>query len=185
MMLEAGRRMTTSTDPLSAWTGLGVAIGFGAVVGIAMELHRRYLLPLILGPSETAPLGAIAVQLLPLILLIIALYVIIFRRVAKRRRLALMSRLEPNRVVDVDIFTGGITWSSGHFTLDVDWPAVSEIVLNGDRIEMDCETFAVYLPERAFTNRAAFAEAAKDLRRLWRDAVKREHDDKMIAAGLD
>ena len=185
VMFETGRRMMTSTDPLSAWAGFGVAIGFGAIVGIVMELHRRFVLPLILGPSEIAPLGTVIVQLLPLILLILALYAILYVRVARSRRRALTSRLEPNLVIDVDIFSQGIATSSGQFSVEIDWPAVRNILLEGNRIEIECESFSLYLPERAFANRAAFTEAARELRKLWHEALKRERDSKMVAAGLD
>jgi hypothetical protein len=185
VMLDMGRRMTTAADPLSAWAGFGLAIGFGAVVGLVMEIHRRFVLPFFLGPSELAPLGTVALQLLPLILLFAVLYVFLRFRTARRRREAVMSRLDPRLVIDVDIFTHGLISSSGRFAVEVDWPAVTNIFLDASRIEIECESFAVYLPERAFANRAAFTEAATDLRRLWREAVKRDHDDKMLAAGLE
>lgn len=185
VMLELGRRMTTSADPLSPWTGLGIALGFGAVVGIAMEVHRRFVLPLVLGPSENAPLGTVAVQVLPLVLLVAAGYVFLHLRVTRRRRKALISRLRPDLVVDVDIFSDGIVSSSEQFAVEIDWPAVTNIVLDGSRIEIECESFAIYLPERAFSNRTAFTEAARELRSLWREAVKRDRDSRMLAAGLD
>lgn len=184
-MLEMGRRMTTSADPISAWTGFGLAIGFGAVVGVVMEIHRRFVLPMLAGSSEIAPLGMVALQLLPLLLLVAALYAILHQRTIRRRRTALVSRLERNLVIDVDIFSKGLTSSSGQVTIDIDWAAVTDIVVNGNRIEIECESFATYLPERAFTNRAAFAEAARDLRKLWREAVKHDRDSRMLAAGLD
>lgn len=185
VMFETGRRMMTSSDPVSAWTGFGIAIGFGAVVGLVMEIHRRFVLPLLLGPSELAPLGTVTLQFLPLILLVVAFYVLLHFRVARRQRKALISRLEPNLVVDVDIFSKGIVASSGQFAVEIDWPIVTNILVDGSRIEIECESFAIYLPHRAFANHAAFTEAARDLRKLWREAVKLERDSKMIAAGLD
>jgi hypothetical protein len=185
VMLEAGRRMTTSTDPVSAWTGLGVAVGFGAIVGIVMEIHRRVILPMLLGPSEIAPLGTVTLQLLPVILLILALYVAIYRRAVRRRRNALISRIQPNTIVDVDIFADGMHFASGQLAFDIDWPAVTSIVLDANRIEIECDSFATYLPDHAFANKAAFAETGKVLRRLWRDAAKHDHDRRMVAAGLD
>ena len=185
VMLETGRRMATSTDPVSAWAGFGVAIGFGAVVGIVMEVHRRFVLPLLLGPSEIAPLGTVAAQILPLVLLVIALYVVVYQRMVKRQRKAMLSRLEPNVMVDIDIFMQGMVSTSGDFAVEIDWSAVTDVILDGSRIEIECESFVVYVPERAFADRAAFIEAAKALRKLWREAVKRQHDSRMLAAGLD
>lgn len=185
VMIEAGRRMMTRTDPTSAWTGFGVAIGFGAVVGVVMEVHRRFLLPLLLGPSEIAPFGSVFLQLLPLVLLIVALYAILHIRVARRRRKTLISRLEPNLVIDMDIFSQGITASSGQFAVEIDWPVVRDVLLDGNRIEIECESFSLYLPRRAFTNQAAFNATARELRQLWREALKHEHDVRMVAAGLD
>lgn len=185
VMLETGRRMMTNPDPLSAWAGFGMAIGFGAVVGIVVEIHRRFVLPLLLGPSEIAPLGTVGLQLLPLVLLVAALYAVVHRRIAKRRRKALLSRLEPELVVDVDIFAQGIVATSGQSAVETDWTAVKDVLIEGDRIEIECESFAIYLPERVFKDQAAFTDAAAELRRLWRDALKRDHDGRMIAAGLD
>lgn len=185
VMLEAGRRMTTSTEPMAAWTGFGIAIGFGVLVGIVMELYRRFILPLVLGPSEVAPLGSVAVQLLPLILLLIALYSVLFVRTKTRRRQAIISKLEPGRVVDVDIFAKGVSMSSGKATIEVDWSGVHDIVADSSRIELECEGFVVYIPARAFDGNAAYAAALKDIRHLWRDAVKLERDRRMVEAGLD
>jgi hypothetical protein len=185
VMLATGRRMMTSTRPSSGGAGLVIAIGFGAVVGIAMEIHRRFLLPLIVGPSEIAPLGTVALQLLPLIILILALYAFLYVRALRRQRNALVSRLEPNVFVDVDIFPEGIRLSSDQMRIELDWLAVRAVFADGSRIEIECESIALYLPERAFTDRKAFAEAAKTIRNLWREALKREHDGKMVAAGLD
>jgi len=162
-----------------------MAITFGAAVGIAMEIHRRFVLPLILGPSEIAPLGTVGLQLLPLILLVADFYAVVHRRIAKLRRKALLSRLEPDLIVDVDIFAQGIVTTSGHSTVETDWTAVKNILIDGGRIEIECESFAIYLPERAFKDQAAFTDAAAELRKLRREALKREHDGRMIAAGLD
>lgn len=185
VMIESGRRMLTSTEPAYAWGGFGVAIGFGAVVGIVMEIHRRFILPSLLGPSDITPLGTVALQLLPLILLAAALYIFLHRRAVQRQRRALISRLEPNLFIDVDIFSRGIISSSGQFTVEIDWPVVRDIFADAGRIEVECESFSVYIPERAFACRSAFNEAAKEIRDLWREALKRDRDSKMVAAGLD
>lgn len=185
VMLETSRRMTTTTDPVSAWTGFGMVIGFGVAVGAVMELHRRFVLPSFLGPAEIAPLGTIMAQLLPLVLLIIALYALFHIRAIKRRRRALLSRLNADLVIDVDIFIQGLTSSSDGLSIDIDWSCVSSVVIDSKRIEIECECFSVYIPERAFENRKAFTRAAREVRDLWRDAVKRERDSKLLAAGLN
>ena len=81
VMLDAARRMVTETDPGLAWGRfIGFAIGLGATVGIVMEIHRRFVLPLILGPADIAPLGVVVVQLLPLVLVAVALYAWLYLR---------------------------------------------------------------------------------------------------------
>jgi hypothetical protein len=185
VMLEAGRRMMTSTEPLSAWTGFGIAIGFGAVVGIVMEIHRRFLLPLVLGPSEIAPLGTVVMQLLPLVLLLAVLYATLHVRTRRSRREAIIARLQPDQVVDVDVFLKGVSMSGGHTTIDVDWPAVKQIIVDDARVELECESFVVYIPARAFDGNISYAEAVKEIRKLWRDAARQDRDRKMIEAGLD
>lgn len=185
VMLETGRRMMTGTEPTSTWAALGIALGFGVAVGIVMEIHRLYVLPLFLGPTEFAPLGTVAVQLLPLALLILALFALLYAHGIRRRRHALLSRLQPGLAIDVDIFSAGIVSSSDGFVIQIDWPIVRNILVEDGRIEIECESFSAYIPERAFSNRASFNVAAKDIRNLWRDAVKRAHDAKALAAGLD
>lgn len=186
VMMDAARRMVTETDPGIAWGRvIGVAMGFGVVVGIVMEIHRRFILPLLLGPERIAPLGVVFIQLLPLVLVVIALYVWLSHRAGRRQRNAMVARLERNAVIDVDIFAKGMSSTNGHVSIDIDWLAVRDIVLDGTRIEIEAESFATYIPQRAFTNRAAFMEGAKEIRNLWREAVKRAHDQKMITAGFD
>ncbi|MBX9457472.1 MAG: hypothetical protein KL863_16480 [Rhizobium sp.] len=185
MMLEAGRRMTTATNPFSAWAGVGVMVGFGAIVGISMEVYRRQVLPLVVDPAQTAPLSTALLQFLPLIVLTGLLYVVLFIRIVRQRQKALISRLAPGLVVDVDIFTKGIISSSGQFTVMIDWPAIRDIFVEDDRIEIESEGILIYAPVRAFPNRAAFNAAAREIRDLWREAVRLERDRQMVAAGLD
>ena len=52
-------------------------------------------------------------------------------------------------------------------------------------MEIECEVFVFRIPMRAFASRAAFNEAGQEIRNIWREALKREHDGKTIAAGLD
>jgi hypothetical protein len=186
VMLGTARHMVTEADPgLAYGRFIGFAIGLGATVGIVMEIHRRFVLPLILGPADIAPFGIVFVQLLPLVLVAIALYVWLYYRTAKRQRNALIARLHPTSVVDIDIFTKGMSSTNGQVSGEMDWLAVRNIVLDGSRIEIEVESFVVYIPQRAFASHAAFLEGAKEIRDLWREALKREHDSKMIAAGFD
>ena len=52
-------------------------------------------------------------------------------------------------------------------------------------MEIECELSVIFIPERAFANRAAFNEAGREMRNVWRQALKRDHDSRMVAAGLD
>lgn len=77
---------------------------------------------------SSGPLGTATLELLPLILLVGALFVFLYARRVRRRRRALISRLRPGVFVDVDIFSKGISVSSGgQSTVEVDWPAVRNI----------------------------------------------------------
>lgn len=185
IMLDAGRRMMASTNPFSAWARLGMMVGFGAVVGIGMEVYRRQMLPVVAGAAETVPLSTALLQFLPLIVMTVLLFLFLFIRSVRQRRKALISRLEPALVVDVDIFTKGIVSSSDQFTVTIDWPAVRDVVLGHDRIEVECEGFLIYAPLRAFPSRAAFNDAARQTRELWREATRHDRDRRMIAAGLE
>lgn len=185
VIVEAGRRMFASPEPSDGGTTFLITIGFGALVGIVMEIHRRFILPLVLDPSRIAPFGPVTLQLLPLIFLLVALYFFLQRRQAKRNRSALRSRLQPALFIDVDIFTKGVAISGGHAAAEVDWPAVRNIFVVGNRIEIEGEDFVTYIPARAFSDREALIAAAKKIRNVWREAAKRDHDNKMTAAGVD
>ncbi|MCB1445730.1 MAG: hypothetical protein KDJ87_08000 [Rhizobiaceae bacterium] len=185
VMLTAGRRMLAGPARISAWAAFAAAVGFGVAVGILMEIHRRLVLPLVLGPAEPAPLGTVVLQLLPLILMIAALYILLYRRAVRRRRAALVARLTPGVVIDVDIFPKGVAMASDRVAIEVDWPAVRDVFAGANRIEMECEAFSLYIPERAFPDHAAFTRAGREVRNLWRAALKQERDSRMSEAGLD
>jgi hypothetical protein len=186
-ILEADRRMTTAPDEGGRATGraLGAAVGFAAAVGIIMELHRRFILPLILEPSDIPPLGTAVLELLPFFLLVVALFATLYVRASRRRRHGLTSRLRPGVFVDVDIFSKGIAVSADQSRFEVDWSGVRDVVAVPNGMEIECEAAVIFIPARAFANRAAFSEAGKEIRNVWREALKRDHDGKMVAAGLD
>lgn len=185
VMLEAWRRMLAGPGSGSPWRSFFMAVGFGVVVGIAMEIHRRLVLPALLGTSDIAPLSVIVVQLLPVVTLVLALYALLRVRTLRRRHSALVARLAPALYIDVDIFPKGISASSGQVAVDVDWPAVRNVFTDAGRIELECESFSLYIPMRAFADPNAFSEAAKEIRKLWREAVKHDRDSRMLAAGLE
>jgi hypothetical protein len=132
-----------------------------------------------------APLSTAALELLPVLILLVALYFFLARRTARRQWRAMLSRMQPGLVVDVDVFSKGVRMSTERATIECDWPAARSIFAVPNGMEIEYESFAIFIPERAFANRAAFNEAGKQMRALWRDAVKRDHDDKMIAAGIE
>jgi hypothetical protein len=184
-MLEAGRRLTTSPAPASPWPAFGLAIGGGIVVGIVNEIYRQFVLPLFLDDTETVPLGIAVMQLLPALVLLLAVLVLLYRRSLRRRRAALVSRIQPGLIIDVEIFPHGLVSSNGPTTIEVEWAAVRAITSESGRLVLECESFALYIPERAFATPTAFADGSKEIRRLWREALRNERDTRMIDAGLD
>lgn len=185
LMLDAGRRMMASPARTNPWPAFGLAIGVGVVAGIVTELHRRFVIPLFLSDAETVTLGILILQLLPVLALLVALAIFSYRRTNRRRRAALVSRIQPGAFIDVDIFPHGLVSSSGPVTIEVEWPAVRAVTTDGGRLVLECETFALYIPERAFVTPAAFAEGSKEILRLWREALRNQRDVRMIEAGLD
>lgn len=182
VMMEAGKRLLRKTDAVSPWTPFFVTIGVGAVVGITMEFYRRLVLPYILDQAEIVPLGAIAVQILPLILLAIAFYVVLLIRLTAGRRRMLIGKLESKLFIDTEVYENGISTSSGQFTVEIDWLAVKNVIAGEHRIEVESEGYVIYFPERAFKSRAEFNEAATTMKNLWREARKRERDAALIRA---
>lgn len=184
-MVGIGRRLMTDHRKVSPWMGFGAVIGLGALVGVAMEVHRRFVLPLLFGITETVPLGIAVLQFLPLLLILAGAFLFLFRRALRRQRAALVSHLKPGLVVDIEVFKTGVAASTGTFSIEVDWSFVDDIFIEKDRIEIACESLSIYIPERAFESRSTFAAAFKEIRDYWREANRRSRDSKMIAAGLD
>jgi len=181
VMLEAGKRFVAKPNPGPAWMPFFVMIGFGAVVGIAMELYRRLVLPSILYPDEITPLGVVLVQFLPILFLLAGFYVILVARLTADRRKIVVSKLEPKMFIDADIYEKGISTSSNQLTVELDWTAVREVLVDANRIDVESEGYVIYFPERAFKSHAEFNDAAGTIRNLWREAKKAERDNKMAA----
>jgi hypothetical protein len=93
--------------------------------------------------------------------------------------------LRPGVAVDADFFTRGIRLSTDQSVTQIDWTLVQSISAIDKSLEIDCESYAIHIPERAFASRAAFLDAGNQIRHVWREAVKRDRDGRMIAAGLD
>ena len=180
VMLQAGRRLMTPRNSSYGWTVFIGAVAFGAVIGITMEVYRRFVLSPLLGIDEVTPLNIIILQLLPFLLLIFALLYARARDVSKRRKQALIDRLEPGLFVDTDIFRDGLRSSTGPLTITMEWTAVRNVLIDKTRIELEGESFSTYIPERAFENRPAFEAAAAQIRTLWQDAKRKQ---KQIAEG--
>lgn len=184
-MIGVGRRLMADKRAASPWVGFGMAIGLGVLISISMELHRRLILPYLFGITETAPLGTAILQFLPLLLIAVGIYYYLYRRTVRSQRTALVSHLAPGLVIDIEIFKTGVAASTGAFAMEVDWTFISDVYVENNRVEIQCESLSLYIPERAFAKRTDFAEAFKLIRSTWREATKRDRDSKMVAAGLD
>ena len=185
VMIEAGKRLIASDDPVSAWKPFVLVVGIGAATGIAMELYRRFILPQLLDTTDIAPLSVIAAQLLPLLLLAIGGYVFVMIRNAAMRRRILASKFAGEVFIDIDIYKQGLVTANGRSTVEMDWAAVKNILAGPRRLELESEATLVYIPERAFASRQAFNEAVATIRNFWREAQRAERDSAYIRAGLD
>jgi len=171
IMLEAGRRFTATPSRSRGWPFFAGAVAFGAAIGIVMEAYRRLLLaPLFDG--EVTPLNIVVLQLLPFLLLIAALLHGRARRIAAKRRQALIDRLAPNVFIDMDIFRDGIRASVGPTTLSLEWSAIRDVSVKERRIEFEAESLVLYIPDRAFPDRSAFEAAGARLIALWRESIQ-------------
>jgi len=184
-MIGVGRRLMADKRTVSPWMGFGVAIGLGVLIGVSMEAHRRLVMPYVFGITETAPLGTAILQFLPLLLIAAGVYYFLYRRTLSGQRAALVSHLQPGLVIDIEIFKTGVAASTGGFAFEVDWTFVSDVYVDNNRIEIQCESLSLYIPERAFAKRTEFAETFKLIRATWREATKRDRDSRVVAAGLD
>ena len=184
-MMEAGRKLLTRAGPASVWRPFFVMIGAGIAIGVAMELYRGFVLPALLGTADVTPLPVVLLELLPVVLVAGMLVAAFAMRAGIRQQRAIAARLDPKVFVDIDILRQGLRISSGPLLMEMDWTGVRDIVAAGNRLDIETEAYVIYVPERAFASRAAFDEAAGQIRTLWREARRNAHDSRMIAAGLD
>lgn len=184
-MIEAGRKLAAPTGRVSPWGPFFLMIGIGVAIGVVMESYRAYVLPSLLGTTEIAPLPVILLELLPVVLIGAALVSIYAVRAGARQRRSLVSRFDPHVVIDVDIFRQGIGIASGAMTMDIDWTGIRDVITANGRIDFEAEGYMIYIPERAFANHAAYTEGSREIRKLWREAVRHDRDSRMIEAGLD
>lgn len=169
VMFEAGRRLTPKP---TAAHGRHIFIGmvvWGAALGIVSELYRQYVLILLLHLSDVPPLGLAALQMGPLVLLAGGLLAWYGRRAMRRTRKNWISQVAPGVFVDTDICSHGIRSAAGPIQLTAEWQKVRNIVLGPSRIDVEIETFVIYIPERAFENRQGFDHAAELIQRLWQE----------------
>jgi hypothetical protein len=174
VMFAAGRRMMRVPNASYGWRVIVGAIGFGAAVGVSMEVYRRFILSAVLGVDNVTPVSIIVLQLLPLLLLLLALIYYRTRFVSRRRRQALIARMDADQFIDTDIFREGVRSTSGPVIITMDWTAIRAILIENVRIEFEGEAFTMYIPQRAFENRKAFDAAANEFRTLWQDARNKQ-----------
>lgn len=170
VMLETTKRFMTPPAPAHRRNILIGSLAFGAMVGLAMEIYRRFVLPPLLGVSEVTPLNIIILQLLPFLLLLAALIFGLSRSGNRRQRQTLIDRLGKKTFVDTDIYPEGIRSMAGTVYIQIDWTAIRTISVSDKRIEFEGETIVLYLPYRAFESRADYVLRAKELRTIWQNA---------------
>lgn len=185
LMLALGQRLTTSGKRAQPMQKLAASIAGGLVFGVVVELYRLYVLPYAYGPEPTTPFPLMVLLYLPLFaLLALGIYLLI-RRERARRLQVLASHFASEEFVDVDVFKSGIASSSGGYSLQTDWTAISEVFVQDGLLVAQSEGHASYLPLRAFSNKTDFDEAAATIRKLWRDAKRTERDRAMISLDKD
>lgn len=167
VMIQAGRRMMTPRKALSVGPFFAAAIAVGVVLALGMEAYRRFVLSPLLGNADVTPANVIFLQFLPLFVLAIILIYSFSALSHKRRRQALIERLDKNLFVDVDIYEEGMRSTSGPVTVMLEWKAIRDVAVKPSRLEFEGDSYVAYLPQRAFESRARFEEAAKKIRGLW------------------
>jgi hypothetical protein len=172
VMMAAGKRFQSPANGDSALHSYWLAIiAVAALIGIAMELHRRFLLPYLFGDSVFPTFSKAMGYFSPLILLALFFRLVLTLYVARIRRVRMMRRMRSDDIVDVDVSRSGIKFTMDDSILFVEWKAFKTMSIIDNRIDIDTAGFTVYIPERAFADRAAFLEGCKTIRRLWRDGV--------------
>jgi hypothetical protein len=169
VMFEAGRRLQSRP---TAKQGRHIFIGlifWGLALGLCIELYRQYVLIALLHLENVPPLGLAALQLVPFVLLAGGSLVWYGRRALRKTRQNWINLVEPGVFVDTDIYNHGIRSRGGPIQITVEWQKVRNIVFGPSRIDIEVETFIVYIPDRAFDNRKGFDDAAELIQRLWQE----------------
>ena len=170
VVLSANSRFMSAIRSRYTWLVLIGAIVSGAMIGLLMELYRRYVLTFLLGRDNIPTLSMVLFQMLPFVLLIGALILMRTRTLERLRRQAFAAQLAKGQFIDSDIYENGIETTSGDVTVWMPWNTVREVVVAKKRIEILGDAFVAYLPERAFPDKAIFHKAGIRIAELKRQA---------------
>jgi hypothetical protein len=186
VMLAAGRRFAATRAAGFTWPVLLSAIGYGIVLGLAMELYRRFVLSIFFPLEAIPPLNIVLTQMLPFLLLLYLLYLGRAYYLARARRRALIERLGTDVFIDTDIYRDGVTATSGESAVSLNWTGVRSLAVINDRIELDGDAFVLYIPRRAFANKPAFDAAAGRISELlWKARVRAGENKPAASIGKD
>jgi hypothetical protein len=168
VILSGGKQFMRVTKSHISWFAVVGATLFGLVLGLLLELYRRFVLPLVLDAEVIAPLPVILSQLLPFLLLVSGLILGRSLYLNELRKQSVAAELKRGLFIDTDVYADGIETTSDSVTVWMPWHAVRDVIVGKRGIEILGDAFVVYLPERAFKDREDYSRAFQQFLEFWK-----------------
>ncbi|MCO6184774.1 YcxB family protein [Rhizobium sp. L1K21] len=139
----------------------------------------RHLTPIFPdAPGALAYHGDYWAAFMPIVILL-GVAAIGFARMFRHRQEALrIARIRARGWADVEISATGLIYVTDGRNQRLDWRAVRSVSHAKDKILLDLDQSTIYIPERAFANRAEFLSQYKVIRQAWLDRLMAEVAEK-------
>ncbi len=171
VMLEAGRRFMT-VRPRSWYIQWWIIFALTSLFILLMESYRRFILMPWLGAEDAPDIGDVLFTFAPVWVIFLFALVLALKRRNQQIMKALEARLAKNVPITVEIYPAGLMTSSSQSKIWLDWTAIRQISVIENRIVLDTEGYANYIPQRAFIDKTDMLEKAKEIRSLWHQGIK-------------
>ncbi len=172
IMFDASRRFSQTGAQEFTFGVWSVVIIAAGLLGIGMELYRRFVLPGFFNTQIFPTFFTAMAYFAPVFVFALMAWFFYFWSSRRAMRKGMIKRLAPHCIIDIDVTAVGIKVGTNDMVLFVPWKSIRRVAVAGKRIECDTETSVIYFPDRAFADHAAFQNAYKRMHLLWRRAIE-------------
>ncbi len=175
---NARRRFSGPLDETFLYQSALFAIVTIVLMVVAIEVSRHYMPFFPDAPGFLAYHGQYWAAFLPMVLLFVVAVFGYARMLRRKRDAIFLSRLRAKGWADVEISSKGFVFVVDARNQRFDWRAVRNVSHVKDKILLDLDQSVVYIPERAFSDRATFLAQYKVIRQAWHDRLMEEVAEK-------